>query len=248
MPSTPASAPARFLRERLFLSARITEIEQLTPRLQRIRISGPKLRGLPWKPGQQVRVHVADLVAAIRRMHPHDALRTYSIFDAGADHLDLVIALHDGSGPGTVWASSAAVGDEVTLSRPQGDFTVRPDAPYHLFAGEETASVAFAAMLRALPADAVVHGVTEAATADDHLALPRPLTRVERGAASAAGSQVLVAAVRALDLPAAPGVAYLAGEARTIQAVRTHLVTERGWHRRDIRTKPFWTPGKRGME
>ncbi len=102
----------------------------------------------------------------------------------------------------------------MTLSRPQGDFTVRPDAPYHLFAGEETAS---------------------------HLPLPRPLTRVERGVASAAGSQVLVAAVRALDLTATPGVAYLAGEART-------LVTERGWHRRDIRTKPFLTPGKRGME
>lgn len=249
MPSTPVSAPARFLRERLFLSARITGIEQLTPHLRRIRIGGPRLRGLAWKPGQQVRVHVADLVAAIRRMRPHDALRTYSIFDADADHLDLVIAQHDGgAGPGTAWAGGAAVGDEVTLTRPQGDFTVRPDAPYHLFAGEETASVAFAAMLGALPAHAVVHGVTEAATAADHLALPRPLTRVERGAAAAADSPVLVAAVRALDLPATPGVAYLAGEARTIQAVRRHLVTERGWHRRDIRTKPFWTPGKRGME
>jgi NADPH-dependent ferric siderophore reductase len=57
-----------------------------------------------------------------------------------------------------------------------------------------------------------------------------------------------VKAVRALDLPAEPGVAYVAGEARTIQAVRAHLVRDRGWSRRDVVTKPFWTPGKTGLD
>jgi NADPH-dependent ferric siderophore reductase len=42
--------------------------------------------------------------------------------------------------------------------------------------------------------------------------------------------------------------AYLAGEARTIQTLRKMLVTERGWDRRNIRTKPFWTPGRSGVE
>ena len=54
--------------------------------------------------------------------------------------------------------------------------------------------------------------------------------------------------LRALPLPEHPGVAYLAGEARTIQTLRKILITERGWDRRDIRTKPFWTPGRTGME
>jgi NADPH-dependent ferric siderophore reductase len=65
--------------------------------------------------------------------------------------------------------------------------------------------------------------------------------------ASAAEPDRLVAAVAALQLAPAGAVAYLAGEARTIQAVRQVLV-ERGWSRRQIRTKPFWTPGKRGLE
>jgi NADPH-dependent ferric siderophore reductase len=43
-------------------------------------------------------------------------------------------------------------------------------------------------------------------------------------------------------------VAYLAGEARTIQAVSQHLVRERGWPRRSIRAKPFWAPGKAGLD
>ncbi|MDT5324055.1 MAG: hypothetical protein QOF25_1207 [Mycobacterium sp.] len=103
-------------------------------------------------------------------------------------------------------------------------------------------------MLRSLPDPADVHGVIEGATDADHLPLARPLTHGERGDASASNSAVLAEALRALPLPDRPGVAYLAGEARTIQTLRRILVTERGWDRRNIRTKPFWTPGRTGME
>jgi NADPH-dependent ferric siderophore reductase len=44
------------------------------------------------------------------------------------------------------------------------------------------------------------------------------------------------------------GTAYVAGEARTAQVVRAHLVRERGWPRRSVIIKPFWTPGRKGME
>jgi NADPH-dependent ferric siderophore reductase len=103
-------------------------------------------------------------------------------------------------------------------------------------------------MLRSLPSTADVHGVVEAAARADHLPLARSIQQVERGDASAKDSATLADAVRALSLPDQPGVAYLAGEARTIQTLRKILITERGWDRRDIRTKPFWTPGRTGME
>ena len=64
---------------------------------------------------------------------------------------------------------------------------------------------------------------------------------------SAASSAFLVRAVRDTGLPG-PGTAYLAGEARTIRALRSHLTGDRGWPRHAIITKPFWTPGKKGME
>src|ERR1700757_2632521 len=150
------------LREAVFLSATLSEFEQLTPRMRRIRFSGPRLRGLAWTPGQHI------------RLHPNDALRSYSIYDADPDlgTLDVVMLDHDGD-PDTVtparrWATAASMGDHVQFTRPEGNLVVRHDAPYHLFAGEETASVAFAAMLRSLPAAAEVHGVIEAATHADH--------------------------------------------------------------------------------
>ncbi|MDT5275741.1 MAG: hypothetical protein QOE48_4524 [Mycobacterium sp.] len=242
------------LRAAVFLSATISEIEQLTPRLRRIQFSGPRLQGLNWTPGQHIRLQVAGLGESVLRLHPNDALRTYSIYDADPDlgTLDIAMFDHDGdpeyATPARRWSAAASMGDRVQFTRPQGNLVVRPNAPYHVFAGEETASVAFAAMVRSLPATAQVHGVVESAVAADHLPLGRPLKQVERGDAAAKDSVVLADALRALQLPDDPGVAYLAGEARTIQTLRKILITERGWDRRDIRTKPFWTPGRTGLE
>jgi NADPH-dependent ferric siderophore reductase len=242
------------LRDAVFLSATISETEQLTPTMRRIRFSGKRLQGVPCKPGQHVRLQVAGLGESLLRLHPHDALRTYSVYDADPDlgTLDIVMLDHHGEHdvvtPARRWSSASGVGDHVQFTKPQGNFVVRHGAPYHLFAGEETASVAFAAMLRSLPTTAHVYGVVEAATRADHLPLARSIQQVERGDAAAKDSAVLADAVRALPLPEHPGVAYLAGEARTIQTLRKILITERGWDRRDIRTKPFWTPGRTGME
>jgi NADPH-dependent ferric siderophore reductase len=242
------------LRDAVFLSATVSEIEQLTPRMRRIRFGGPRLQGLTWTPGQHIRLQVAGLGASVLRLHPRDVLRTYSIHDADPDAgtLDIAMLNHDGErntvSPAKQWASTISIGDQVWMTRPQGNFVIRHDAPYHFFAGEETASVAFAAMLRNLPPAAEVHGVIEGATRVDHLSLARPLIHVERGDTPAGDSAVLTEALRALRLPDHPGVAYLAGEARTIQAARRILITERGWDRRNIHTKPFWTPGRRGMD
>jgi NADPH-dependent ferric siderophore reductase len=137
---------------------------------------------------------------------------------------------------------------EVTFSKPQGSFTLRADARYHVFAGDETAAVAFGPMLRALPAEAAAYGAIEVDTADDRLPLAREVQWLYRQGASAASSASLMRGLAALELPDQPGVAYLAGEARTIQMLRQHLVSDRGWPRQAVVTKPFWVPGRRGLD
>ena len=82
------------LRDALLLSAAIEEIEQLTPTMRRVRFAGPRLRGLTWTPGQHVRLQVAGLLDSVLRLHPHDALRTYSIYDADPDTGTLDIVMH----------------------------------------------------------------------------------------------------------------------------------------------------------
>ena len=76
---------------------------------------------------------------------------------------------------------------------------------------------------------------------------PGALRRVYRHGAPAHRSAALPSALAALDLPAEPGAAYLAGEAKTCQMARDHLVRERGRPRTAVSVRPFWTPGKRGL-
>ena len=108
--------------------------------------------------------------------------------------------------------------------------------------------MAFGAMLGALHPRARAYGVIEVDDAPDRLPLARDLDWRFRCGRSAVASESLVEAVHQLELPSGPGVAYLAGEARTIQMLRRHLMAERGWPRRAIKTKPFWTPARRGLD
>jgi NADPH-dependent ferric siderophore reductase len=124
------------------------------------------------------------------------------------------------------------------------------DAPYSLFVGEETAAVALHSMLEALPAKATVMGYLETTQPGEEVPYTgqHALPWVYRHEAPATISATLIEAVRSLALPDTPGVAYLAGEALTCQAVRRYLMQEKHWPRTAIRVKPFWTPGKTGLD
>jgi NADPH-dependent ferric siderophore reductase len=246
-PMDSRSSLAAPLLDRMLVTATVAEVAPAAARMRRVRLRVPDL---DWTPGQHVRVLLGDPVSwqAVRSGF-RDLLRTYTVLDLDrpAGLLDLCVLDH-GEGPGSRWGGTVAPGDEVSFLRPEGRL-VPQDAPFHLVVGEETAQVPIAAILRALPEDARVAGVVEVAAAADRLAFPRAdeLSWTYRGDAAAADSPTLLAALRALDLPA-DGVAYVAGEAKTCSAVRRHLVTERGWPGRSVLTKPFWTPGKRGLD
>lgn len=233
----------RRLLDAFLLPATVAANEPLGRRWRALTLEGPRLADLTALPGQQVRVQVGAANPLVDRLV--GTLRTYSVWAHRGERLELRVLDH-GGGPGAAWGRTARPGDRVHLGKPEGRFVTRPSS-YHLFAGEETASAAFGPMLAALGPGAETHAVVEVDTEDDQLPIPG-VRWVRRDGRSAARSAELVAAVAALDLPAAPGTAYLAGEAGTIQLVRDHLVRERGWDRRDVLTKPFWTPGRTGLE
>ena len=230
------------------LRARVVHTAQAASRTRLIRLAGPDVEQLEWTPGQQVRVLVNGPLQGVTDLL-RTRLRTYSIWSRTGDRIELCVYEH-GDGPGARWARGVEPGDEVFFRRPEGRLILDQAAPYHVFVGEETATVAFGAMLRALPPGAEAHAVLEAQDEASRLPVPGParVTWVDRGRVAAADSAVLLGALRGYALPERPGVAYVAGEARTCQAVRAHLVRERGWPRRSVVVKPFWTPGKRGME
>ena len=237
----------RRLIGQFFQAGEVTETAPIAARMLRITIAAP---GQEWLPGQQVRVCVGHVSSPSSWL---DGLRrTYSVWSYDGELMTLCVLDH-GDGPGARWARALRPGQEVLFGKPEGPLVMRP-ASYHVFAGEETASVAFGPMMRALleaDAGADIRGVIEVGYPADRLPLPDRPTRLAwryRHGAPAASSEALLTAVTELDLPAEPGSAYLAGEARTVQMLAQHLVRERGWPRRAIRTKPFWAPGRTGLD
>jgi NADPH-dependent ferric siderophore reductase len=231
-----------FLVDRMFVRGTLELNEPFAGRIRRLTITGPSLLGLDWRPGQHVRVHVG---ASEPGLLP-GPLRTYSVWDYRTDTIDLCVLDH-GDGPGVRWARGVRPGQDVLFTRPTGTLVPRP-GPYHVFVGEETASVAFGPLARALPVGADVHGVIEVDGPRDRLSLPDDVRWIYRDGAPAVASGTLVTEVTRLKLPDEPGIAYVAGELRTVQAVRKHFVRDRGWPRRSVVIKPFWTPGRVGMD
>ncbi|GAA2732446.1 siderophore-interacting protein [Actinocorallia aurantiaca] len=230
---------SEWVLERLLERGTATAVENAGSRWRRVRLEGA--RGLDWKPGHHVRVQVGEL--SLRA--PRDLLRTYTVWDYDGDALELRVFEH-GEGPGARWAAELETGAQVMFKAPEGRFTVREGAAGHLFVGEETASVAFGAMTRSL--DGRTRAVVEVGDPADRLPIEGDVEWLERGTAPAHDSERLVEAVASLEGLVPGTVAYLAGEAKTCQAVKRHLLNDRGWPRRDIVVKPFWTPGRRGMD
>jgi NADPH-dependent ferric siderophore reductase len=251
--STMPTPPTQRVLDRFFLHGTVDAVEDITPRMRRIRIIGESLRGLTWVPGQHIRLRVGNLSGPqtwIRGFR--DALRTYSIWDYDDyGRLDVCILDHAEPGPGARWSRKAHIGQRVALTPPEGRLRIQDAAPYHLFVGDETASVAFGAMLRALPASAHVYTVLEAGTPADRLPLARPrnITWIYRDNAPTTDSGVLLLhALRSLQLPTVPGMAYIAWEARSCQVARRHFNHERNWPRKAVTVKAFWAPGRRGLD
>ncbi|GIG63845.1 siderophore-interacting protein [Phytomonospora endophytica] len=215
------------LLDRLLAAGTVVVNEPAGGRMRRIVVDGPEFA---WTPGQHVGVFVAGRIIGPKR--------TYSVWSLESGRMELRIFDHGGDAPGAEWARTAAPGDRVTYTRPDGRL-VAGEGEYHLFVGVETAQAPFTAIVRGL-GEARWHSVAEAADAADLAGLPHGFVHAK--------TKSLVDAVRVLELPGEPGIAYVAGEARTVQAVRAHLVGDRGWPRRSVMTKPFWTPGRRGMD
>lgn len=230
--------------------ATVEHVESVTPSMRRIRLIADRPVEFHYAPGQHIRIQINDPLSLYGILRPGETLRTYTIWEFVRSErvIELLVHLYQGDGIGLRWAQTVDVGDPVTFWWPKNDFQLR-EAAHHVFIGDETAAAAFGPMIRQLGETASVYGVLESEAPEHDLAMPggHDLRRAHRHGASASYSRILADATAALDLPGQPGAAYIAGEARTCQMVRTVLETHHGWPRSAIKVKPFWTPGKRGL-
>ena len=221
------------------LSLLVASVEDVTPHMRRIGLTGPSLDGFEYLPGQ-------DLAVAVPRDDGSMVRRRYTIrrFDRGRGLLDLEVVMH-GDGPGIRWAQAVRRGLAVDAIGPRGKITLAPGAEWHLFAGDATALPGSFAIMEALPAGIpasaflLVDGPTErrAFSGNANKTVTWSYESVDEAPSD------LVKAVSAAEFSPDGGHAYLAGEVALVSALKAALLG-RGWTADRVSAKAYWNRGR----
>ncbi|CCG03700.1 siderophore-interacting protein [Blastococcus saxobsidens] len=254
MTSQPApTGDGRPPRKRTPRIGEVVRSAWITPHMVRVVLGGEGLTGL--RVGEFTDSYVKLLfppagatysvpydVEQIRAELPQEqwpVTRTYTVraWDPAAGELTVDFVHHGDEGVAGPWAAAARPGDRIQFMGPGGGYAPRPDADWHLLAGDESALPAIAATLDHLPLGAravVLVEVAGPAEEQTDLAVGPgvDLRWLHRG--DAEPGTALVSAVRALALPTGSGHVFVHGEAHAVRELRRHL-------RAEGRLDPAWT-------
>lgn len=253
--------PVRLRREPPpFRTGHVVSVEDRSPHLRRVTIAGEELVGLPepglaasirWLPARDGRIALPtwngnEFLDADGRRPPIRTLTPLAV-DAAAGRLAVEVVLHD-TGPLSDWARAVVAGTPVALSGPGRGYEIDPSARRYLLAGDESALPAIGQLLEHLPEGVRVDAEVEVARPDARLDLPAhpgATVRWHDLPPGHAPGDALVAAVARLDLDDGARV-WVAGEAASVQRIRTLLFGERGLPRGAATIRGYWKRGRAG--
>jgi NADPH-dependent ferric siderophore reductase len=162
-------------------------------------------------------------------------------YDNVAGELTIEFALH-ATGAASDWARQAAVGQTAVIAGPRGSMIIPMDYDWHVLAGDATALPAIRRRLEELPRDAKV---TVLVAAESAASLPfRSEAQVDLQLVDS--QEALLAAIRALQLPAGEGFFWFAGEASVAAQVRDAVFVDKGHPREAARISAYWKQGDSG--
>ncbi|GAA3560504.1 siderophore-interacting protein [Amycolatopsis ultiminotia] len=252
-----AEAPAR--RGGRAVRLEVLRKETLTPHMIRIVAGGEGLRDFRPNEFTDAYVKVIFKVPGVEYPEPFDMqrvreelpreqvprMRTYTVrsYDEAAGELVLDFVVHGDEGLAGPWAQRARPGDELLLAGPGGAYAPRPDAGWHLLAGDESALPAIAASVEALPAgaQAQVFLLVENAAEEQPLVTKAEVQVTWLHRSSGAD---LVAAVKSAPWRGDDVQAFVHGEAGFVRELRRYLFTERGVARDAVSLSGYWRAGK----
>ncbi|WP_079433841.1 siderophore-interacting protein [Zoogloea sp. LCSB751] len=212
----------------------VAQVEQVSPGFVRVTFGGDDLADfVSLSFDDHVKFMFADPAGEVVR-------RDYTPLqhDAAARTLSIEFALHE-RGAASDWARAAQVGQLAAIGGPRGSMIIPLDYDWHLLVGDSSALPAIQRRLWELPAGARTIAVIQVDDAADR-----------RDFASAANVDVswvrsgdeLLAAVRALQLPAGSGFAWGAGETGVMRPLR-ELLKGKGVAGVDMRIAAYWKHG-----
>jgi NADPH-dependent ferric siderophore reductase len=224
------------MAERRVLTTTVTETAWLTPSMVRIVVSGPDLDGFA----------AGAFTDHYVKCRFGDKTRSYTVraWDPDRRLLTLDFVVHGDHGIAGPWAAQAKPGDTLQLGGPGGAYEPSPDADWHLLAGDDAVLPAIAVSLARIPPGVPVFAVVEVEGPDHRQPLESPgeLTVIwlDRSAGPGDDPSLQLDAVKALELPAGRGHAFVHGEATAVRLLRRHLLVERGLPADGLSASGYW--------
>lgn len=239
---TASPRPGRLSRAliRLWMKqARITKVERLAGSFRLLTLESPEFRGLRWVPGQKVQIAMGSAFAA-RTFTPIE-------WDAAAGRTRILGYAH-GDAPGSAWLRVARPGDACDVFGPRASLDVGHVAGVSVVLGDET-SIGLAYAISRHAANRSQPCLLEA---DDVATTRDVLMRLGLDGAElferTANDTHLEDIARRLPALVADGTTFvLTGKATSIQRLRRTLKTL-GVPASRLLTKPYWAPGKTGLD
>lgn len=226
--------------------AQIVSKTVLAENVFHLTIEGKDLLDLPYNAGEHLRV----FIGYGSHLSFRDKIRTYSIwkYDAIKGRIDMAVCAHT-QGPGSAWIRAARPGQALFLSSPQGKFTADPSASYYLFVGDATALAHLYEIRRDLPEGISMKGIIYAPHkaqlfADIDGSLPFEFYELDENP----GEKLIPLIEKFIDENSGEGMAYVGGDGRVCVSLNNYLRKTKNWKSKNIKTKPFWMPGKTGLE
>lgn len=239
-PNLNAHSIERVYRETRRRRLTVTQVQRLTPHMQRIRFASPELHDFDSvAPDDHIKLFFATADPE------HELRRDYTPrhVDARAGTLTIDFALHQ-AGPATAWALAAAVGDTLEIDGPRKSTIVSDDFAWYLLVGDETALPSIGRRVERLRANVPV--ITVVVTGDvadrqqfDSAANWTPLW-VERDAGSHGDDTLLLRALSALELPSGDGYVWIAAEAQVARRLGDYMTVARGQPKEWLKAASYW--------
>jgi NADPH-dependent ferric siderophore reductase len=223
----------------LMRSARVANVETLSPHFRLVELEGEALKDVAWMAGQKIQVAMGSGLSA----------RTYTpmSWDAGHGRTRLLAFVH-GDGPGSRWTSGLRAGDICQLFGPRRSLDLAGlGAPVVLF-GDETSFGLAAALRDDLRAGGALHMFEATEIAESRQVLEYIGLGQARLIARSTGDDHLAAVDAEMLRLAAGGAQFvLTGKASSIQRVSRALKAA-GVASSQIKAKAYWAPGKAGLD
>lgn len=250
-----------------FREMTVVSVEQLTPHMKRVRLSGDDLGRFARFGGMHVRMLFppaslaepewptlgANGLAVWPPEERKPVARVYTIrrFDIAQGWMDIDILMHPGESVGSAWVATASPGLKVGIMGPVGR-PVPQDAAWYVFGADETGLPALARMLETLPTSTRGVAYVEVADEGERQAIDNrtgiDVHWIYRDGTPPGTDARLAEAVLAVEWPEDVATfGWFAGEAEPASLVRDTWRVERGLGRNQTLTANYWRRGTSGL-